>query len=60
MQGFSTKGEGRGFGLYLVCKSVEKLGGRLEVLSQGVDGTNGTGTTFIVEVPYAVKDEESI
>ncbi|WP_128083731.1 ATP-binding protein [Paenibacillus sp. DMB5] len=60
VQGFSTKGEGRGFGLYLVRKSVEKLGGRLEVLSRGVDGTNGTGTTFAVEVPYAVKDEESI
>lgn len=60
VQGFSTKGEGRGFGLYLVRKSVEKLGGRLEVLSRGVDGINGTGTTFTVEVPYAVKDEESI
>ncbi|MBY0012975.1 DcuS/MalK family sensor histidine kinase [Paenibacillus typhae] len=60
VQGFSTKGEGRGFGLYLVRKSVEKLGGRLEVLSRGVDGTNGTGATFTVEVPYVVKDEESI
>lgn len=57
-QGFSTKGEGRGFGLYLVRKSVEKLEGRLTVISHGVEETEGTGTAFTVEVPYAVKDEE--
>ncbi|OMF92815.1 DcuS/MalK family sensor histidine kinase [Paenibacillus sp. FSL R7-0273] len=54
-QGFSTKGEGRGFGLYLVHKSVEKLGGRLEMISG-----RAKGAEFTAEVPYAVKDGEII
>ncbi|MNI47213.1 Sensor histidine kinase DcuS [compost metagenome] len=52
-QGYSTKGERRGMGLYLVRKSVEKLKGDLQLRSD----TQG-GTTFIAHVPYAIKDEE--
>ncbi len=55
-QGFSTKGEGRGFGLYLVHKSIEKLGGRLEIISGSVKGAEAAGTEFTAEVPYALKD----
>lgn len=55
VQGYSTKGEHRGIGLYLVHKSVEHLQGSLQI----VDG-NPPGTTFIVNVPYAVKGDEII
>ena len=45
-QGFSTKGEGRGYGLYLVQRSLERLGGRLG-LSAG-----DAGACFKVWLPY--------
>jgi sensor histidine kinase regulating citrate/malate metabolism len=54
VQGFSSKGEHRGIGLYLVRKSVDKLQGHLQVAA-----CDGQGTTFIVDVPYAAKGEES-
>lgn len=54
VQGFSTKGEHRGIGLHLVRKSVEKLHGRLQIMDAGK-----TGTLFMVDVPYAVKGEET-
>lgn len=54
-QGFSTKGEHRGIGLYLVKTSVEKLHGRIWLRDDG-----RPGTAFDVEVPYAVKDEETV
>ncbi|MNW68058.1 Sensor histidine kinase DpiB [compost metagenome] len=54
-QGFSTKGEHRGIGLYLVKTSVEKLHGRIRLRDDG-----RPGTAFDVEVPYAVKDEETV
>jgi len=41
--GYSTKGEGRGTGLYQVKKMVEGLGGTISVESQ-----KGTGTSFSV------------
>ena len=52
IQGFSSKGEHRGIGLYLVTKSVDKLNGHIE-LASGC----GTGAHFIVDVPYEVKEE---
>ncbi|MFC7440245.1 DcuS/MalK family sensor histidine kinase [Laceyella putida] len=52
-QGFSTKGKNRGYGLYLVESSVEKLGGTLVVTS------DGDGTTFTINLPYKAKDESS-
>ncbi|MNC07485.1 Sensor histidine kinase DcuS [compost metagenome] len=55
VQGFSTKGEQRGIGLYLVRKSVEKLEGRLQLISG-----KEPGTTFIAIVPYAIKGEEIV
>jgi sensor histidine kinase regulating citrate/malate metabolism len=55
VQGFSSKGEHRGIGLYLVRKSVDKLQGYLQIAACG-----GPGTTFIVDVPYAAKGEENL
>ncbi|SDZ51444.1 two-component system, CitB family, sensor histidine kinase MalK [Evansella caseinilytica] len=46
-KGFSTKGEHRGYGLYLVRKSIDKLGGSLLI-----DSFYGEGTVFNVEIPY--------
>ena len=43
---FSTKGEGRGFGLYLVARAVEQLAGEI-----GVESDKERGTIFTVRVP---------
>ncbi len=51
-KGFSTKGENRGYGLFLVQQSLEKINGTIEVHSE-----KGKGTTFIVSVPYQSKRE---
>ncbi|MFL6561889.1 MAG: DcuS/MalK family sensor histidine kinase [Bacillus sp. (in: firmicutes)] len=50
LKGFSTKGENRGIGLFLVQRSLEKLAGQLEIHSQ-----KGKGSTFIVTLPYISK-----
>ncbi|WML45710.1 DcuS/MalK family sensor histidine kinase [Neobacillus sp. PS3-40] len=49
-KGFSTKGQNRGFGLFLVQQSLEKLKGELEIYSK-----ENKGTTFIVTLPYKSK-----
>ena len=46
-KGYSTKGEGRGLGLFLVAKALEKLGGRIEV-----EANAAQGAVFRVAVPY--------
>ena len=43
--GFSTKGNGRGTGLYQVKKLVENAGGNINVESQ-----EGVGTSFTVSL----------
>ena len=43
----STKGAGRGFGLFLVARAVENLAGEIEVMS-----AKPQGTVFVVTVPY--------
>lgn len=45
-KGFSTKGTNRGYGLFLVKRSIEKLGGTL------CFETDGQWTTFTVTLPY--------
>ncbi|WP_211229902.1 ATP-binding protein [Desulfovirgula thermocuniculi] len=45
-QGFSTKGMGRGIGLYLVKKHVETAGGRIFL-----DSREGEGTAVLVCIP---------
>ncbi|MCE5287191.1 MAG: DcuS/MalK family sensor histidine kinase [Pelosinus sp.] len=51
-KGYSNKGANRGFGLYLVARSVETLNGSMEVIS-----AKGQGTQFNVELPYAARSE---
>ncbi len=51
-KGFSTKGEDRGYGLFLVKNSIEKLGGHL-TLKTGYDGT-----LFSIRIPIESKGGE--
>ena len=46
-KGFSTNGENRGLGLYLVSQAVKKLEGELILSSKP-----GKGTVFTVYIPY--------
>lgn len=46
-KGFSTKGEDRGYGLYLVNQTVEKLNGNIQLSSEW-----NKGTIFTVSIPY--------
>ncbi|MCH5584840.1 DcuS/MalK family sensor histidine kinase [Shimazuella sp. AN120528] len=49
-KGLSTKGENRGYGLFLVQRNVENLHGTLSFSS------NEEGTLFIVKLPYQSKE----
>lgn len=51
-KGFSTKGNNRGFGLYLLAMAIERLEGELIISSKP-----GKGTTFAVYIPYKAEDE---
>ncbi|MFE8701539.1 DcuS/MalK family sensor histidine kinase [Cytobacillus sp. FJAT-54145] len=51
-KGFSTKGEDRGYGLFLVKQTVEKLNGSIQLSSE-----LNKGTTFRVSIPYKVVGE---
>jgi CitB family two-component system sensor histidine kinase MalK len=53
-KGYSTKGNNRGFGLYLVEKSIRSLGGELHIDSKPLLGTN-----FYIKIPYKSKEVES-
>ncbi|NEU29464.1 two-component system sensor histidine kinase DcuS [bacterium LRH843] len=46
-KGLSTKGENRGYGLYLTKQALDHLGGSLKVNS-----IKGKGTEFCVKIPY--------
>ncbi|WRU97678.1 ATP-binding protein [Priestia filamentosa] len=54
VKGFSTKGDNRGIGLYLVERSVRELGGYIDV-----ESTPSEGTTFVVELFYESRGEEA-
>ncbi|BCU80532.1 hypothetical protein JIR001_03150 [Polycladomyces abyssicola] len=49
-KGFSTKGRDRGYGLYLVRQSIDRLGGRLSMTS------DPEGTIVTVHLPYEDKE----
>jgi two-component system, CitB family, sensor histidine kinase MalK len=49
-KGYSTKGENRGYGLYLVAKSIENLGGEWTIDSKLL-----LGTEIHIRIPYEVK-----
>lgn len=46
-KGYSTKGDNRGYGLYLINESIKKLNGSINV-----DKDSDGYTKFIVEIPY--------
>jgi signal transduction histidine kinase len=54
----SELSKGSGLGLYLVKKAVEKLGGRVNVLSS-MDPL-APGTTFTVELPLLTVESQSL
>lgn len=51
-KGYSTKDNGRGFGLFLVQKSVEQRKGRIQI-----DSGDNKGTTFEIFLPYDPLEE---
>jgi len=56
--GFTTKDNGHGFGLHSCANTINEMGGKLSVESDG----SGLGANFIVAVPFidaAVKQEKS-
>ncbi|USK87094.1 DcuS/MalK family sensor histidine kinase [Peribacillus asahii] len=53
-KGFSTKGDNRGFGLYLLAQAIEKLEGDMIISSKP-----GKGTNFAVYIPYKAEDEQN-
>nr|WP_066059746.1 DcuS/MalK family sensor histidine kinase [Robertmurraya korlensis] len=52
-KGYSTKGDNRGYGLALVEKSIQTLGGELQMDSKWMLGTN-----FYINIPYKSKEVE--
>lgn len=56
-QGYSTKGDDRGVGLYLVRRSAERLGGSVWLHRR--DGEM-SGARFTVELPYRTEKEEEL
>ena len=53
-KGFSTKGENRGFGLYLLAQAIERLEGDMIISSKP-----GKGTNFAVYIPYKAEGESN-
>lgn len=54
MKGYSTKGDNRGYGLYLVTESIQRINGEIHVYS-----LVGKGTTITIEIPKG-RDERQI
>ncbi|HGH7182728.1 two-component system sensor histidine kinase DcuS [Bacillus cereus] len=53
-KGYSTKGDNRGYGLYLVIESIQRINGEIHISS-----LLGEGTTIIIEIPKG-RDERQI
>ncbi|MBI3465140.1 MAG: response regulator [Planctomycetes bacterium] len=51
--GFTTKGQGNGFGLHSAANAMTELGGTISVHSDGI----GTGATFTLEFPFTAAPE---
>ncbi|MHA2223160.1 MAG: ATP-binding protein, partial [Candidatus Thorarchaeota archaeon] len=46
-KGVTTRGEGKGLGLYLSKRIIESYGGTIELM----DASIGTGAAFLISVP---------
>ncbi|WP_144559900.1 sensor histidine kinase [Bacillus thuringiensis] len=53
-KGYSTKGDNRGYGLYLVKESIQRINGEIHISS-----LLGEGTTITIEIPKG-RDERQI
>ena len=53
-KGYSTKGDNRGYGLYLVKESIQRINGEIDIHS-----LVGKGTTITIEIPKG-RDERQI
>lgn len=53
-KGYSTKGDNRGYGLYLVKESIQRINGEIHISS-----LLGEGTTITIEIPKG-RDEKQI
>ncbi|HDX9578558.1 TPA: two-component system sensor histidine kinase DcuS [Bacillus pseudomycoides] len=51
VKGYSTKGENRGYGLYLLKESIERIKGNIHI-----DSVLGEQTTITIETPYKSRD----
>ena len=51
-KGFTTKKDGRGYGLFLIKQIIEKLEGDIKINSEV-----GLGTTFSIVLPCNSKDD---
>jgi two-component system, CitB family, sensor histidine kinase MalK len=52
-KGFSTRGINRGLGLFLVQRSLQKLNGKIQVISE-----LGKGTCFVVNIPWVEESDQ--
>ncbi|MED1600422.1 DcuS/MalK family sensor histidine kinase [Alkalihalophilus marmarensis] len=52
-KGYSTKGEGRGYGLANVKDSIDHLSGHLTI-----DTVVGAGTTIMIDIPYDAEEND--
>ncbi|OIJ10884.1 two-component system sensor histidine kinase DcuS [Anaerobacillus alkalilacustris] len=50
-KGYSTKGEDRGMGLYLIQQCINRLNGTIDVISE-----EGIGTTIDIQIPYEAEE----
>jgi CitB family two-component system sensor histidine kinase MalK len=53
IKGFSTRGNNRGLGLFLVQRSLQKLNGQIQVISE-LD----KGTCFVVNIPWVEEGDQ--
>ena len=51
-KGYSTKGQNRGYGLYLISQAIKNIEGDMDISS-----IPGKGTVFVVYIPYNPKGE---
>lgn len=59
-RGFSTKPDGDGIGLGICRSIVRELGGTIELIDRGLEGTSGTGAALIVRYPAGANRDDNL